>query len=514
MKKFYTVWLTWLVIIGGLAVATRVHAQGATAERLLALTNVAREQAGAEPLQFSDSLLTAARRHSNDMAERDVLSHTGADGSAFWQRAQLAGYPLAAGAENVLARGDTNPQAAFEQWFNSDGHRTNMLNPAYRDVGIAYAQAASGRYFFTMILGQSFETMAQNDPPTNTPVAVATITPMPTSIPPTNLPTATLLPTQTATLNPTVAPTDSLIATLIAPLPTETAEPTREAPASTIVTQLLATNTPIPTITPTPIPDILLLYNAEGFSLMNVSGEVVNLADLVFESANGALAASRWNTDFLSQPLSRFTNQDCLQAVPPQMGEPLAPPECRTRHGWIVARSQEVFWQDALFFTVRDGVQPIGVCPIESGRCEIRLNATVNTPLLDPAVLAPTIVDIRLLIDEGALTLVNVSGRTVDLRDLTFRSGDEVFESSFWATEFLSRPLSAFPGGDCLQVLGLEYDEAPPAPAICRFRHGWSIVNNSRDFWRTGDGFVVERNGQVLARCAADVPICEVSLNP
>jgi hypothetical protein len=149
---------------------------------LVALVNQARANAGIAPLRSDAQLVTASQRHSNDMAARDVLSHTGGDGSSVGTRVTQAGYSWNAVGENVLYRWDVNAQGAFDQWWNSTGHRNNMMNATYCDIGVTRARAASGRIYYTMVLARRSGTSSC---PTQTP----------TPAPPTPTPTATPVPT-------------------------------------------------------------------------------------------------------------------------------------------------------------------------------------------------------------------------------------------------------------------------------------------------------------------------------
>ncbi len=104
----------------------------------LGLINQYRAQNGLEPLAMSPTLTTAARDHSLDMGTQNYFDHTGLNGSTFFQRIAAAGYPGGTTAENIFAGGQT-AQGAFESWRNSPGHNANMLNPAYKAIGIGRA---------------------------------------------------------------------------------------------------------------------------------------------------------------------------------------------------------------------------------------------------------------------------------------------------------------------------------------------------------------------------------------
>lgn len=116
---------------------------------IINLVNQERKKNGLSPLISVDSLNVAARRHSEDMAKNDFMSHTGSDGSSPWDRMLDAGYYLTTGGENVAA-GYSTPAAVFVGWMNSAGHRDSMLNPGFCDIGAGYAynaQSSDGHYW-------------------------------------------------------------------------------------------------------------------------------------------------------------------------------------------------------------------------------------------------------------------------------------------------------------------------------------------------------------------------------
>lgn len=82
-----------------------------------------------------------AQQHSDDMARRNRLDHSG-----FYQRAKKG-----ARAENV-AYGSKTKAGTIAQWWASPGHAANMLLPGCKMV--AYAVSKSGRYYWTMLIGQ------------------------------------------------------------------------------------------------------------------------------------------------------------------------------------------------------------------------------------------------------------------------------------------------------------------------------------------------------------------------
>ena len=99
-------------------------------------------------LREHGALTRAAQDHSRDMADRQVMSHTGSDGSNFQQRAQRAGYPGVPLGENI-ARGQPTPAVVVSSWLNSPGHCLNIMNPSATEIGVGLA-----RGYWTMVTGR------------------------------------------------------------------------------------------------------------------------------------------------------------------------------------------------------------------------------------------------------------------------------------------------------------------------------------------------------------------------
>lgn len=115
---------------------------------LLELINADRARAGAQPLAFDGSLNAAAEQHSRWMLDADVFSHTGLSGSSAGQRMISAGYRFAGSwswGENIARAGTRAPAGLQDEvallhanLMNSTGHRQNLLNGGYREIGIGF----------------------------------------------------------------------------------------------------------------------------------------------------------------------------------------------------------------------------------------------------------------------------------------------------------------------------------------------------------------------------------------
>ncbi|MFE5810406.1 CAP domain-containing protein [Streptomyces sp. NPDC056491] len=113
-------------------------ATGSVAQ-VLALVNQERAAAGCSAVSLNAKLTKAAQDHSADMASHSNMSHTGSDGSDPGTRITRAGYTWRTYGENV-AYGYSTPEKVMEGWMNSQGHRENILNCAFKEIGIGLAQ--------------------------------------------------------------------------------------------------------------------------------------------------------------------------------------------------------------------------------------------------------------------------------------------------------------------------------------------------------------------------------------
>ncbi|MEU2432332.1 CAP domain-containing protein [Streptomyces sp. NPDC007861] len=113
-------------------------ASGAVA-RIVELVNSERSKAGCSPVTLNATLSKAAQAHSEDMASHKNMSHTGSDGSAPGDRITRAGYSWSTYGENVAYGYDT-PESVMAGWMDSPGHRENILNCEFKEIGVGLAQ--------------------------------------------------------------------------------------------------------------------------------------------------------------------------------------------------------------------------------------------------------------------------------------------------------------------------------------------------------------------------------------
>jgi uncharacterized protein YkwD len=123
------------VIVGGSQTEPTVNSS--FIDEVIQLTNQFREDNGLDPLSFDPQLATAAQTHSQNMAIEDFFSHTGTDGSNVGDRVEVTGYDFFTAGENIAA-GYSTAQTVVDGWINSPGHRANLLNPDFSEIGVGY----------------------------------------------------------------------------------------------------------------------------------------------------------------------------------------------------------------------------------------------------------------------------------------------------------------------------------------------------------------------------------------
>jgi uncharacterized YkwD family protein len=119
---------------------------------VLRLVNVERAKAGCQPLVANPLLNRTARAHSTDMAVRNFFSHTNPDGKSPFDRMRAAGYQGRMMGENIAA-GYTTAGSVMTAWMNSSGHRANIVNCGYKEIGVGYYRGGSYRHYWTQNFG-------------------------------------------------------------------------------------------------------------------------------------------------------------------------------------------------------------------------------------------------------------------------------------------------------------------------------------------------------------------------
>ncbi|MFI1718758.1 sigma-70 family RNA polymerase sigma factor [Streptomyces litmocidini] len=123
---------------------------GSAQEQVIELVNAERAKAGCGPLTEHPLLTEAAQGHSDDMAARDFFDHTDPDGDGPGERITAAGYAWSSYGENI-AKGQTTAAEVMDSWMHSPGHRANILNCGFKEIGVGLH--TSGGPYWTQAFG-------------------------------------------------------------------------------------------------------------------------------------------------------------------------------------------------------------------------------------------------------------------------------------------------------------------------------------------------------------------------
>jgi uncharacterized protein YkwD len=155
----------WIVLAAPFAPSVEVSEQAA-GQRVLDLVNRARATPrncgdrafnAARPVSWNGALAEASRLHAEDMARSNYFSHSGSDGSKPEQRVERAGYRYRATGENIAA-GQMKPEDAVAGWIKSPEHCANVMNPAFTEMGVAYAvdSGSDMGVYWTQVFGTPY----------------------------------------------------------------------------------------------------------------------------------------------------------------------------------------------------------------------------------------------------------------------------------------------------------------------------------------------------------------------
>lgn len=115
-------------------------------KRTLQLHNRVRVNRDIPRLCIQQQLQKAARGHSADMIRKGYFAHDSKDGATFAQRVKREGYTpkgmsVYRVGENIGGGSGSygSPGSIHRSWMNSSGHRKNILDRGFRQVGIGVA---------------------------------------------------------------------------------------------------------------------------------------------------------------------------------------------------------------------------------------------------------------------------------------------------------------------------------------------------------------------------------------
>lgn len=140
-----------------------------TRASIINLTNQERSSRGIAPLKESNLLDQSATLKGQDMFAKNYWAHFAPDGTSPWYFFKQVGYQYTWAGEN-LARDFQTSGGVVAGWMASQGHRDNMLNPNFTEIGISVSNGTLEGEQTTLVvehLGQVLGSSANNSSGTN-----------------------------------------------------------------------------------------------------------------------------------------------------------------------------------------------------------------------------------------------------------------------------------------------------------------------------------------------------------
>lgn len=123
-------------------------------KEVLRLVNVERSKRGLKELTLNTELSRVATLKSQDMINKNYFSHTSPTYGSPFDMMKKFNISYKTAGENI-AMGQKTPAQVVEAWMNSEGHRANILNKNYTDLGVGVAKDSKGTIYWTqMFIGK------------------------------------------------------------------------------------------------------------------------------------------------------------------------------------------------------------------------------------------------------------------------------------------------------------------------------------------------------------------------
>ncbi len=117
---------------------------------VVALVNQIRASYGLGQLTLNEELSRVARIKAEDMAKKRYFSHNSPTYGSPFDMMRRFGISYRTAGENI-AKCYSTAKAVVDAWMNSEGHRANILNPSFSQIGVGYT--ATGNHWCQMFIG-------------------------------------------------------------------------------------------------------------------------------------------------------------------------------------------------------------------------------------------------------------------------------------------------------------------------------------------------------------------------
>jgi len=145
------------------------YASSITISQIIEGTNKERNAKGLISLVYNEKLSQAAAGKARDMFVNQYWAHTSPSGKEPWDFIKNVNYNYKVAGEN-LARDFDSTSPMISAWMHSPTHKANIMNPRYRDIGLAVVDGKLHGIETTLVV-QMFGTLSSKTTTESAPVA-------------------------------------------------------------------------------------------------------------------------------------------------------------------------------------------------------------------------------------------------------------------------------------------------------------------------------------------------------
>jgi uncharacterized YkwD family protein/spore coat assembly protein SafA len=117
-------------------------------QQVIKLVNAERAKAGLKPLKENWELSRVAEFKSADMRDKKYFDHNSPTYGSPFTMIKNFGISYKTAGENIAA-GQKTPEEVMKSWMNSPGHKANILNAGYTQIGVGYVTGGSYSTYWT-----------------------------------------------------------------------------------------------------------------------------------------------------------------------------------------------------------------------------------------------------------------------------------------------------------------------------------------------------------------------------
>lgn len=119
-------------------------------KEVVRLVNIERANNGLAPLKENWELSRIARYKSDDMISKNYFSHTSPTYGSPFKMMNSFGLKYSSAGENI-AMGQKTAKEVVQGWMNSPGHRSNILNKSFTEIGVGLSKDSKGNTYWTQM---------------------------------------------------------------------------------------------------------------------------------------------------------------------------------------------------------------------------------------------------------------------------------------------------------------------------------------------------------------------------